>query len=288
MEIEVALLLYNRPEHGEAVIRSLIADGLQRLRVFMDFPDKEEVKVKQEKMLALLDTVRKNMDVVLHRHSKKQGLANSVRFALDTCFKDSDAVVLLEDDCVLRPGGLAFFFEGLTRLRSDSRIRSLSGYLHPCDFVFGGEDELLLLNRFCTWGWATWKERWADYDPNLQIIIDKFECRGFDVDDCGKDLGLLCKSSRFLKGEVDIWSLPWILCHYLSSTHCVYPQESVIENIGFDGSGLNCRKSNHFQAYPKRKIQMRRNWKKLNYYPENEMIIRHFLNEHGLKAFPEP
>ena len=288
MEIEVALLLYNRPEHSKAVIQSLLADGLQRLRVFMDFPDKEEVKVNQEKMLAFLDTVHRDLDVTLHRHSEKQGLAKSVRFAMNTCFSDSDAVVLLEDDCVLRPGGLTFFFEGLTRLRSNSCIRSLSGYSYPCNFVFGENDKLLLLNRFCTWGWATWKERWEDYDPDLQNIVDECERQSFDIEACGQDLGLLCKSSKFLKGQVDIWSLPWTLYHYLSSTYCVYPRQSVIENIGFDGSGLNCKKSTHFQTYRKEKIELGHNWKQLNYYLENENIVRHFLNEHGLKAFPEP
>ena len=28
--------------------------------------------------------------------------------------------------------------------------------------------DLLLMNRFLTWGWATWKDRWVEYESNLR------------------------------------------------------------------------------------------------------------------------
>lgn len=288
MKIEVVLLLYNRPEHSEAVLHSLLANGLTDLRVFMDYSDKPEVQENQRIMLDALARFGERMNINLYRQTENFGLARSVRFALNHTFEDADAVLLLEDDCVVRPGGLGFFFDGLRQLRGNRRVRSLSGYLYPCDFIWGGDDELLMLNRFCTWGWATWKERWADYNANLAEVVAEFERRHYPIEECGTDLATLCKSPRYLAGKVDIWSLPWTLVHYLSSTFCVYPRESVVENIGFDGSGANCEVADAFEVKPRDIGSYGGNWSRLHYYLENEDKIRDFLDKHGLKAFPEP
>jgi hypothetical protein len=152
MRIDVALLLYDRPDHAGAVLDSLESAGVRRVRAFMDRSDHAEVRERQEQMVQEV-AARQRLEVDLFRHAKHLGLARSVRHALDATLAEADAVILLEDDCVLRPGALEFFEQGLTALRYDRRIRSLCGYLFPCPFVRSGS-EPLLLRRFCTWGWG--------------------------------------------------------------------------------------------------------------------------------------
>src|SRR6185369_218067 len=112
MRIDTILLLYNRPEHALAVVDSLIQNGVKRVRAFLDHPADAAVAARQERMLAAI-AARGELELDLHRHEQRLGLARSVRFALHTTLEEADGAIVLEDDCVVRPGGMAFFQEGL-------------------------------------------------------------------------------------------------------------------------------------------------------------------------------
>jgi hypothetical protein len=285
MRIDTILLLYNRPEHALAVVDSLIQNGVQRVRAFLDHADDPAVQLRQEQMLAAI-AERRELTLDLHRHEQRMGLARSVRFALHTTLEEADAAIVLEDDCVLRPGGMAFFQEGLEALRYNRRIRSVCGYLYPCPF-FRGDTSPLLLRRFCPWGWATWRDRWRDYDPDIAKAVQLLEARKVNLADLAGDLAELCRTEAYLENRVDIWSVPWTLAHYATGTFCVYPCDSMIENIGFDGSGQNCVPVNAFTTTA---VSARRawNWEQLVHLVENEEIVKNFMDRHGLSTYPPP
>jgi hypothetical protein len=283
MRIETILLLYNRPEHALAVVDSLIENGVERVRAFLDYSDDPAVQARQERMLADIGE-RRALTLDLHRHETRLGLARSVRFALHTTLEEADAAIVLEDDCVVRPGGMAFFQEGLEALRYNRRIRSLCGYLYPCPF-FRGDTSSLLLRRFCPWGWATWRDRWRDYEPDVAKAMQLLEARNVNLADLAGDLAELCRTDAYLQNRVDIWSVPWALAHYATGTFCVYPCDSMIENIGFDGSGQNCRP---VTAFSTAKVAARRawNWEQLVHLVENEEIVKKFMDRNGLSTYP--
>ncbi len=283
MKIEIALLLYNRPEHSQKVIESLVANGVSEFRAFLDYPANPEVKNNQQKILAYLNSQDK-IKINLYQHETKQGLAKSVKFAMNHTFKDADAVILLEDDCVVRPGGVSFFREGLEKFRDNKNIRSICGYLFPAPFMKKSE-ELLLLSRFCTWGWATWKKEWLDYNHDLKELVDKFKKNNTRIEDFAIDIAQLTKSKTYLENKVDIWSINWILQHYITGTLCLYPTESVIENIGFDGSGKNSEITPNFNL-ANSKSQNIHDWDNISYYVYNEEVLKQFMKENGLKTYP--
>ena len=282
MNIEVVLLLYNRPDHSLAVVDSLIENGVERVRAFMDHPGDSETARVQERLLSDLER-RSAIEIDVYRQPRRLGLAQSMRFALQATFETADAAVVLEDDCVVRPGGIQFFREGLAALKHDRRIRSLCGYLFPCSFIRGAEP--LLLRRFCTWGWATWKDRWRDYDAELERVVSRLARKNFKLTDLSRDLATLCSTPEYLEGRVDIWSLSWILEHYVTSTYCVYPCDSLIDNIGFDGSGRNCQTTSDFAT---RGELVERSWDfgTLFHCVENEELLDAFMSQHGLKTYP--
>lgn len=283
MRVEVALLLYNRPEHALSVLDSLVRNEVSHVRAFIDGASDGETAALQEQMLEGIGQ-RSAIKVDVHRHPARLGLASSVRFALENTLENADAVILLEDDCVVRPGGIEFFRQGLEALRHNHRIRSICGYLYPVPFM-RGDGEPLLLRRFCTWGWATWRDRWKDYDPDLRRVLGRLEARGIRLDDLGRDLAELCSLPEYLDGTRDIWSLPWTLEHYVSNSMAVYPSDSMIDNIGFDGSGQNCAPSVDFRA-PASELKRPWKWSQLAHVVENEDLLRSFLDRHGLKSFP--
>lgn len=283
MKVEVVLLLYNRPDHALSVVDSLIENGVERVRAFMDRAGDPVVRRDQERFRREIEK-RRDITLDLHEHEHRLGLANSMRAALRHTFETADAAIVLEDDCVVRPGGIEFFRTGLVELEHDRRIRSLCGYLFPCPFLRSA-DEPLLLRRFCTWGWATWRSRWRDYDENLGRVVSRLQEKRLGLEDLGADLAELCRSEKFLSGRADVWSPSWILEHYATQTYCVYPCDSLIDNIGFDGTGRNCRPTSAFSTSL---AESRRVWnfRQLFHCIENEELVKDFMSRHGLATYP--
>jgi len=285
MTTGVAILLYGRAESSIAVIEALLRQGAPHAYVFMDGPRKPEIEAEQARMLQFLDTLPEGL-VSLHRHRENLGLAAAMRFAVGHVLERHESVLVLEDDCVLRPGGLRYFTDGLAALHDNRRVRSLCGYLTPgCPFFYGYDDDAFLLQRFNTWGWATWRDRWADYQPDLRQVLARFEALRMRVEDVTGDLARLCQRDDYLRGHRNVWSIPWILEHFLTGTYAVFPTVSVIENIGFDGTGENCTTSDAFRLHESRPFGRVRSWKRLPYYLENEEAIFKFMNEHGLETY---
>jgi hypothetical protein len=282
MRIEIALLLYNRPDHSQKVIESLIENKVPEIRAYLDYSDNPKVLENQAKILDYINS-QKNIKINLYKHTEKQGLAKSIKFAMNHTFKEADAVILLEDDCVVRPGGIQFFKEGLVKFKDDKKVRSICGYLFPAEFM-KKDGELLLLSRFCTWGWATWKKEWSEYKNDLRELVKEFEKNKIKIEDFAIDIARLAKSKDYLDNKVDIWSVNWILEHYLTGTLCLYPNESVIENIGFDGSGKNSEKTSEFNLNIKNNNT--HNWDNVVYYVYNEEVLRQFMKKNGLKTYP--
>jgi hypothetical protein len=285
-QIAINLLMYGRYDHARAVVESLLREKAENVIIYLDRPGNAQVLQEQERILEYLDSLPDGFHTLV-RPVKRLGLARSVRNAMDRSFESHDAAILLEDDCVIRPGGLTFFTEGLERFSDNRRIRSLCGYLFPaCNFFFGPEDELLMLQRFSTWGWATWADRWRDYQADLRKIVDRFSDKNLSIELFCEDMAYITRQDDFLEGRKDIWSIPWILEHYLSSSFAIYPRESVIENIGLDGSGQNCHSTAAFSLEnPEKKLSYTR-WNPPPYYIENESIVKNFMDEHGLKTYP--
>jgi len=285
MEVAVVVLLYNRPVHSIKVFESLVQNGIYSCLVYMDRAA-DTYSINQQEII--LDYLEKHneLGVELIQNTRRLGVAGSVIHAVSKTLKNYDGIIFLEDDCVIRPSGINYFINGLNYFREDKRIRSICGYRYPsCDFKWGNNEELLLLKRFCPWGWATWADRWKSFNPDLREVVERSKEKDMEISSFAPDLSLLCQDEDYLNGKRDIWTINWILEHFLSSTYCVYPRESLIENIGFDGTGQHCVPTDVFDQSGHISILAMRDWSALEYYSENERILREFMAVNSLKAY---
>ena len=69
---------------------------------------------------------------------------------------------------------------------------------------------------------------------------------GIDLNQGGNDVPKMVQ--RYIQGHLDAWSPGWLLAVYLHRAYCVYPTESHIQNIGFDGSGVHCGSGTRYSA----------------------------------------
>jgi len=244
--VGITLMAYSRPDHVKQVLNGIKLNGITKFSVFIDGADDHTIREKQSEIRAILNAVDW-ADISVTRRRVNHGLRISIISAVFDQLQKYEQVILLEDDCVPMPGFFDFMFKSLQTYRDNKRIRSVCGYQFPHISQYSDIVSSLCLSRFVPWGWATWRDRWNDYNPSLKellnVVYEKKMFKSLPV-----DIQNYLTSEAASNGKNDIWSINWVLAHYLSNTFSIYPTRSLINNIGFDGTGVHCTETSVFNT----------------------------------------
>lgn len=281
----IVVQVYNRPEHAIRVFESLRANNVRSFWVSFDKALDQSSITAQSEILKYLNK-HKSLDIERFFHEKRLGLAKTYTNTVTAVLRKSENVIFLEDDCVVRPGGIQYFVDGLNSLKKNEKIRTICGYTYPLDNIYWGSNQnLMYAKRFSSWGWATWRDRWTEYTSDLRSLVLRIVANGITLDSIGADIERMLSKDKYLNGNKDIWSLPWTLLHFLTDTYAVFPRESFIDNIGFDGSGINCSPTSVFENVSGVGSLNVRYWTNVVYYLQNEQAIKKFMDENSHNIF---
>ena len=246
-EIPVILITYNRPSQTEKVLDSLKRHNVKKLFIFSDGP-KSENDLNHIYETRLLFQKIDWTDPAIIENDKNLGLANSIVNAVNYVFQKFDKVILLEDDCVPQKYFFDFIETCLDKYCDNENIFGVSGYTVPISnsILNNYPYDLYFYPRIGSWGWATWKSRWQYFEYDLSKAYQKSVGEGIDLEQGGNDIPRMIQKIK--DGELkDVWTLNWVLTVYLNRGYYIYPTLSHIENIGLDGSGVHCNKTNRFK-----------------------------------------
>ncbi len=240
LRIATVLFTYNRSNHTKKVIKALKDNDIlpEKLFVFQD-GKKQNTDIKEwnevSRVLNEIDWCK--TEVIIANYNR--GLSASIITGINYIFEKYDAVIVLEDDCVVHPKFLSYMTNSLKKYQSYKQVYCINGYSWPTNVVENGTDAYFI-GRAGSWGWATWKDRWKEYKEDYKILSrikkDEHTRREFDI--WGRDL------EGYLYGNIDgicnSWAVFWALLILEKSGFCLTPYESLVENIGFDGTGVHC------------------------------------------------
>jgi hypothetical protein len=249
--VPVALFCYNRPEHTDQTIAALRLNSLAsntELHIFSDGPKTELDRAGVDGVRRLLKTVEGFKSVNVVERPTNFGLARSVITGVSDLFERYERLVVLEDDIVTAPDYLAFASEALAAYATEKRVFSVTGYNFPLRIDPSYAFDAYFSYRCNSWGWATWRDRWNAVDWELKDYPDfktnQAARRQFNRG--GNDLsGML---DLQVQGKIDSWAIRWCYAHHLNNAFCVFPVQSRIQNIGFDGTGVHCEPDPRFSA----------------------------------------
>ena len=248
MKIATLLFTYHRSYHTEQVIASLRRNIVlpQKLMVFQDGLKQGEDAYEWEKVNKLIHSIDWcDKEVIVSEYNK--GLDASILFGINYAFQEYDAVIVLEDDCVTAPNFMRFMEQCLEKYQNVDKVHSVSGYVWPLGFA--GEDaDILFCGRFSSWGWGTWKNRWDSYEKDYTVLkeIKHSPELSRELALWGMDLEkMLIRNAR---GEDDVWDVHWALNAIHSGRICINPYQSLIQNIGCDGTGIHSGQTDRFQV----------------------------------------
>ncbi|OOM77954.1 hypothetical protein CLPUN_21270 [Clostridium puniceum] len=268
----IILFCYNRPEHTKKTIEALKNNELAKdsiIYIFLDGPKKEHDKENIRQVERIIENISGFKEYRIFKSKKNKGLANSIISGVSQIINKHEKVIVLEDDIVTSFQFLTFMNEALEYYEYDDKIYSVGGYNIPIKIPKTYNESVYLSIRAMCWGWGTWKNRWEKVDwevkdysifKNNRRMIDNFN-QG------GDDLSSMLRQQ--VDGKLDSWYIRWTYNQYKLQQYSILPTISLVNNIGFDNSGVHCGKTNRYDISLNEKFE----WK-LNHNLEiNEDLI---------------
>jgi hypothetical protein len=203
------------------------------LIIFSDCNKNNFDKLEVQNVRTYLKLIDGFKSVTVHESPINKGLANSIIGGITTVFETYDKVIVLEDDLVTSPNFLDFMNESLEMFKNDSSVFSISGFSFNLNLENKLKTDAYFLNRGWSWGWATWKNRWADLDWEVlnykDFKRDKKAQKEFSKG--GSDLNRML--AKQISGKLDSWAIRWFYNQFKRKGLTLYPVYSKIKNEGF-------------------------------------------------------
>jgi hypothetical protein len=249
MNAPIGISVYARHVHFENTVEALKKNALacsSDLHIFSDAPrEGDEEKVSQLRAYAKGITGFKS--VLLHERQQNNRLMNS-RGGLEFLLENDGKAIFLEEDILTAPGFLNFMNFMLEEFEKDKRVTTITGYAPPIRIPYDYSDDVYFLNRFNGWGCGFWSDKYAQISKRIEVVsylevANSAECQR-RLADCGSDFIPMLKKE--IDGEINALDVRITFWQVLSNWYTVYPRKSLVQNIGHDGTGELCGRSNRF------------------------------------------
>ena len=242
----VVLFTFNRPHYTREILDNL--NGLEeatetRLFIFSDEAklDKDIVRVKEVRNVIsdFVENRSKFEAVYLTYAEQNQGLACSIINGVSKIIKEYGKVIVLEDDLVVSQDFLSYMNEALEFYKDVTGVWAISGYTFPMDVLNKYPYDIYLSGRGCSWGWATWEDRWETIDWQVKDYNSiKYNVKKrMSFAQWGRDLPTMLDA--YMNGTIRSWAIRWCYSAFKQEKYTVYPKYSRVLNRGTDGSGTN-------------------------------------------------
>ncbi len=244
---------FNRPDLLKLVLEKISRANCTKVFIAIDGPrmgiESDFAKVKECREIASnFNAGNQDRNRLLHSNL---GCGLAMSSAIDWFFEHVDAGIILEDDIDFNESFLQTMDYLLSELQDDTRVGSITG-LNPISKYFSSKAtdfncSFFMHSFFSSWGWATWKDRWQNYEYNItnwESKISRYTLL--------KRFGIL--GARFLtnkfnavsSGKIDTWDYQFMAMQIRYDLKCVAPIGNQVGNLGFRADATHT-KSEQYQ-----------------------------------------
>tara|TARA_B100001093_G_scaffold336111_1_gene320972 strand:+ start:4454 stop:5374 length:921 start_codon:yes stop_codon:yes gene_type:complete len=253
-KIPIIIILYNRPKHTEKLLQS-ITSGKNFCKydfyVFCDGPRNKEDAKKIKKIKILINQFKKKTRVKTYFRNKNIGLIKNITNSINLILKKNDKAIILEDDLILDYDFFNFMKKALTTYANHNKIFQVSGYSYP---IKKNNNSHYFLALTSCWGWGISVNNWKNFidflnDKKLinyyyqKLRNSKSLRHRFNYNGSYNYFSMLEKT---LNNKVNSWGIIFYLYLFINKKLTLFPNQSLVKNNGFDGSGNHQSKSNYF------------------------------------------
>lgn len=287
----IIVFCYNRPDHLAQTFEALKNNELASESELYVYCDGAKANASPEaihniltvRKLAKEQTWAKHTNVIESNENK--GLAASIITGVTEVLEKYGRAIVLEDDLITASSFLLYMNNALNFYEHRKSVFSVGGFCPsrdkfaiPMDYQY----DTFVCQRNTSWGWATWKDRWEQVDWGMDYMEtflrdnsmqSAFARGGDDI------VPMLCQQYQ---GKINSWAVRFSWAHFYQHAVAIIPCETLVNNIGCDGSGTNCGASSIVLG----KLSKKQQWKFVDCLYENADIVNAFYNVNCWKRRP--
>jgi len=236
----IALFVYNRPQHTERTLKFLKQNELapeSRLYVFSDGPKTPADEQSVAEVRELLRNIDGFKNVTVIERSENMGLANSIIAGVNRLVADYKQVIVFEDDLITSPYTLMYFNESLDRYRNEEKVMHIGAYMY--NLKEHHLPQTFFYRAATSWGWATWERAWKHFEPDVDTLMSQFDKQKIHDFSIEGTMNFWKQMQDFKKGRNNSWAIRWYASIFLKGGLTLNPSQSLVNNIGHDGTGIH-------------------------------------------------
>ncbi len=246
MKAPVVVFAYNRADHLEKTLTALAKNVLAKetdVYVFVDGPKTESGAIKTRQVVECAEKFQTNLfsSLTIFSSDKNKGLAKSVIGGVTQIISQYGKVIVLEDDSVSSPYYLTFMNNALEFYAGEVNVWSVGGFTVPMNLPSDYNKDVILTQRVSSCAWGIWKDRWEKIDwsetPYKKFHFSMRKRRKFNR--WGKDRASMYDDQ--MNARINSWAIRFDYAMFTNNAFNVIPRDSLIKNIGIDGSGTHSR-----------------------------------------------
>ncbi|WP_421941647.1 sugar transferase [Pedobacter sp.] len=236
----IALFVYNRPQHTARTLKFLQQNLLaadSRLYIFSDGAKRPEDEQKVIEVREIIRNAEGFKSVKVIERQDNAGLANSVIAGVSQLINDYGHVIVFEDDLITSPHTLTYFNDALNRYKTAEKVMHVGAYMYPLK-----ADDLpqsFFYRAATSWGWATWARAWKNFEPDIDTLISQFDQQKKSAFAIDNTMNFWKQMQEFKKGKNNSWAIRWYASIFLKGGLTLNPSQSLVNNIGHDGTGVH-------------------------------------------------
>lgn len=237
----ILITVYNRSKHFEKCINSLLNNyGSSETDVYiaLDYPYRQEDVEENEKVLAFCKKVEGFKSFTVIRREENIGAYKNLTLARDFLFEQNERLIVSEDDNIFSPYFLRYINEGLQKYQDDSGVFAICGYCPP--IALDPNIDVFFTPDCMPYGFGMWRSKFKDVDLNSKTFFSFFgnPYVWFKYNNTMGDQHFISLLAAKLRGNI-FTDVTIGLHKYQRKLVSLAPAQSLVRNIGQDGSGLN-------------------------------------------------
>lgn len=244
--LPIVIFTYTRLNHLKQTIAALQSNTLapkSELFICSDgAKNGDEEKVSQ--LRKYIHTIKGFKKTQIIEQKENNYFTNNITNS-ETIIKQYGGLISLEDDIITAPGFLRFLNDAASFYKNHENVFSISGYTPPISISSNLKNDFFYLKRFNGWGNVLWASKYFKlkaFGKRDLFVANKHQLSQYGLD-------ILDMMKQQVNNEVNANDINIMFHQFKYNMYTVYPKKSLVQNIGFDGSGIHCGITDRFNHY---------------------------------------
>lgn len=241
MNAPILVTVYDRDKHFRKTIESLLdcyGSDKSDLFIALDGAASDYAHERQKLIKKYVCSIKGFNSIEFIVRDKNYGATKNSRLARDEVFSIYNKMIRTEDDNIFSPHFISYMNKGLDIYESDENIFSVCGYLEPINLDI--DSDIFLRQGFTSNGFGVWKKKYEEMELS-QLTIKDEDLSFFNFQKMIRSMGYHVVSGLIYSERIQYPLMDYYICYYLykNSMKCIFPKETLVRNIGQDGSGMH-------------------------------------------------